>query len=98
MFKIKIDNTETKKHISNISKGIKKTFKKSYEYFKDKTPYRTGNAKSRTKFVNNNTIHADYRYAKRLDTGYSKQAPDGMTNPTLDYLEKELKKLVRKTP
>ena len=49
--------------------------------FVDLTPVRTGNARSRTRLVNNDTIVADYPYAERLDDGWSRQAPRGMTQP-----------------
>jgi hypothetical protein len=51
------------------------------DQFVELTPVRTGNARSRTRLVNNDTIVADYPYAERLDSGWSKQAPRGMTQP-----------------
>lgn len=45
------------------------------------TPIKTGNAKSKTNLKGKNSIIADYPYADRLDKGYSKQAPNGMTKP-----------------
>lgn len=59
-------------------------------YFRNATPVRTGNARNLTK-TQDTTIHARYGYAKRLNDGYSRQAPQGMTDPTI----KEMKKLVR---
>lgn len=59
-------------------------------YFRNKTPVRSGNARNQTK-TQDTTIHARYGYAKRLNDGYSSQASDGMTDPTI----KEMKKLVR---
>jgi len=49
--------------------------------FVELTPVRSGNARARTRLVNNNTIVADYPYAQRLDEGWSRQAPRGMTRP-----------------
>ena len=60
------------------------------------TPKRTGNAKSKTVFQGGDTINADYKYAKQLDRGRSKQAPDGMLKPTVKYLKSELDKIFRK--
>lgn len=54
----------------------------AYDRFKNHTPYRKGNARKNTKKTNNNII-ADYPYAKRLEEGYSKLAPKGMTEPTI---------------
>lgn len=45
--------------------------------------YRPGNARRNT-MLKGNTIEANYPYAKRLEEGYSSQAPDGMTEPTLE--------------
>lgn len=47
--------------------------------------YVPGNARRKTT-LKNNTIDANYPYAKRLDEGYSSQAPDGMTEPTLNSI------------
>lgn len=62
---------------------------KAYEYWRRITPVASGNARRRTS-LRGNTIHAAYPYAERLDQGYSRQAPDGMTKPT----EKEIQRIV----
>lgn len=49
--------------------------------FKDLTPVRSGNARNRTRLAGGDTIVADYAYAERLDQGWSRQAPRGMTKP-----------------
>jgi hypothetical protein len=38
--------------------------------------------------LNNKTIYASYPYAQRLDEGWSRQSPDGMTKPTEDFIQK----------
>jgi hypothetical protein len=58
----------------------------AYKYFRDHTPIKTGNARRNTHLVRD-TIEADYRYAKRLDNGYSGQAPNGMTKPTEQFIK-----------
>lgn len=63
----------------------KKISKVAYDEFKNNTPERTGNAKRKTK-LQGTTINADYPYADRLDNGYSKQSPDGMTEPTIEAI------------
>jgi hypothetical protein len=60
--------------------------------FKDNTPIREGNARRRTKLENRATINADYPYATRLDNGYSKQRPRGMSEPTLKFVKDKLDK------
>lgn len=67
---------------------------RAYKFFKASTPIDTGNAKSRTRLTGN-TIRANYNYAKRLDEGYSRQAPNGMTEPTKEFIEKELRKIMK---
>ena len=68
--------------------------KEAYEYFRDITPIRSGNAQRNTK-LRSNEIQADYAYAQRLDDGWSRQAPRGMTGPTekfiRDYINKQAK-------
>lgn len=80
----------------------------AYASFKDNTPigdpnrwktkykpknYKPGNARRKT-VLKGNEIQANYPYAKRLEEGYSSQAPDGMTKPTLhevrDYVYNKL--------
>jgi len=58
-----------------------------YPYYRNKTPIRSGNARNRTK-LNRNTINSKYDYAGKLDEGWSKQAPDGFTEPSIDQLDK----------
>jgi hypothetical protein len=67
----------------------------AYTFFKAHTPIATGNARSRTR-LNKDTIQAIYPYARRLDEGYSKQAPDGMSKPTEAYIQKTVDQIIRK--
>lgn len=55
----------------------------AYKAFVKNTPIRSGNARRKTKKTGN-TIDANYPYAQRLEDGYSKQAPQGMTEPTIE--------------
>lgn len=63
----------------------------AYGEFYRTTPVRSGNARSNTD-LRNNRIEADYDYAQRLDEGWSKQAPRGMTEPTIRYIKEYIKK------
>ena len=65
--------------------------KVAYKEFYRTTPIRSGNAKANTD-LRNNRIEADYPYAQRLDEGWSKQAPRGMTEPTIKYIKEYIKK------
>lgn len=71
----KVLQTLDNKNISNVA----------YKTFKDKTPIRSGNARNKTK-LRGNTIDANYPYAQRLEEGYSKQAKNGMTEPTINNI------------
>ena len=55
----------------------------AYKTFVKNTPVRSGNARRNTR-LRGNTIDADYPYAQRLEEGWSKQAPKGMTEPTIE--------------
>lgn len=70
--------------------------RKGYEHFKNITPVKTGNARSRTYQDGAGDIVANYPYAGRLDDGYSKQAPKGMTEPTMAYMEQLFDELLKK--
>jgi hypothetical protein len=59
------------------------------------TPVRTGNARRRTRLTGQ-TIRADYAYAVPLDQGWSRQSPQGMVRPTLRWLQRTLRRLMRK--
>jgi hypothetical protein len=65
-------------------------------FFTRITPKDKGNARRNTNLIKNKTeIFADYAYAERLDTGWSKQfGGKGMTNPTIAYIERQIDKKV----
>jgi endonuclease YncB( thermonuclease family) len=65
--------------------------KVAYDQFVLTTPIRSGNARDRTG-LKNNVILANYPYAQRLDDGYSRQAPKGMTEPTLKHVQQYIKR------
>lgn len=62
----------------------------AYNYFKKVTPIDSGNARNKTS-LSGTDINAAYPYAKRLDNGWSRQAPQGMVKPTIEYLRKYIK-------
>jgi len=65
----------------------------AYNVFLANTPYRTGNAINRTRLTNRSIIEANYPYAQRLDQGYSRQSPKGMTRPTERFVRAQVKKI-----
>jgi hypothetical protein len=62
---------------------------------KEYTPVQSGYARSQV-VKQGDSIVADYPYAARLDQGYSKQAPEGFTKPTIEQLQKDTNKYIRK--
>lgn len=79
-----------------ITPSVKRIIKKlddvpedAYKIFVKETPVADGYARSHTR-LEGDTIVADYPYAQRLDEGYSRQAPEGMTKPTIKKVKKIL--------
>lgn len=85
--KITINKRQFDSLIENLDEMPISVMKKLYPYYVNKTPIRSGNARNRTK-LNKNTINSKYGYAGKLDEGWSKQAPKGFTEPSIDQLEK----------
>jgi hypothetical protein len=67
----------------------------AYTFFRAHTPIRTGRAR-RSTVLKQDTIVAAYPYAERLDQGYSRQAPDGMTRPTEAFVKKTTDKIMKR--
>jgi hypothetical protein len=63
----------------------------AYNFFVNATPEDSGNAKRRTTKQSTDTIFANYPYATRLDQGWSKQAPNGMSKPMFEEIRKHIK-------
>ena len=63
----------------------------AYNFFVGITPIDSGNARQSTQTKGQDTIHANYAYATRLNTGWSKQARKGMSEPTIQYLQNYIK-------
>ena len=80
--------------LGKLNKNLKQLPQEAYDVFYQNTPVRTGNARRNTNLVNN-TIKAEYPYAKRLDMGWSSQRPNGMTLPTLKFITKRVKQLLK---
>lgn len=87
--------SEVNKMFDQAEKVAKTLPKEAYDYFVDSTPIRSGNARRSTR-LRGNTIDANYAYAERLDDGYSRQAPKGMSGPTEKFLQKRIDNLIGK--
>ena len=91
--------------VDKISTSVKKKIAQldavpaqAYTYFRSITPIAAvngGNARRNT-FLKKDTIVAAYPYAQRLDDGYSRQAPDGMTRPTEAFVQKTTDKIMKR--
>lgn len=68
-------------------KKLETVSKQAYTFFKEHTPIKSGNARSKTR-LDGDLITAGYAYARRLDNGASSQAPDGMSKPTRAFIQK----------
>ena len=69
--------------------------KAAHTEFVKNTPLRTGNARRNTN-LQGSTIDANYNYAGKLDSGFSKKAPRGMTKPTMDFIRNYVKQQLGK--
>jgi hypothetical protein len=86
-----------RKKFDELEKVPDHIIRQAHKVFVKETPIKSGNARRRTKLKSQKQqIHANYPYAQRLDTGWSRQAPDGMSKPTRDALGKYAKKLAIK--
>lgn len=86
------------RHAKRVIRAIDRLPRQAYDEFKKETPIDTGNARRQTRFTNTNSggsIFGNYNYANRLNAGYSKQSPDGMTEPTIAEIRKQLGRAIR---
>jgi hypothetical protein len=90
--------------LKKIRQDINRLPKELHKKMVDLTPIDTGNAKKKTRLVNNKRIHAAYAYAKVLNKGRhmtargargSKQAPKGMTGPLRIWYRQRVRQLLR---
>jgi len=95
MIKYKVEIDKITPDTKRRAKKLKKVPFKAHKEWVKETPYRSGNARNKTT-LKGDTIDANYPYAKRLDEGYSKQAPEGMLKPTVQFLKRELDRIFRK--
>jgi hypothetical protein len=89
--------------LKRIQKKLNNVPKEAYKEFVKVTPYKTGNAKRKTK-LKGKTIVADYPYAQVLDKGRhmtnrgmrgSEQAPEGMSKPTTEFIKQTIDKIIK---
>jgi len=93
MTKLRLKTSRIEPRLRKMRKQLGGVPKQAYDFFKDKTPVRSGNARRKTR-LQGDVIKADYPYAQRLDKGWSKQAPDGMSEPTIRFIRDEVEDIV----
>jgi hypothetical protein len=91
---VKFSNTTGKK-LNKIEQQLRQLPAEAAEVFKQNTPVKSGNARRKTGLRGQDSIVADYPYAQKLDDGYSKQAPQGMTEPTKRFIKKRINQIVK---
>lgn len=86
---------EINNRLQEITRDLdqKKLLDEGYKFFSAKTPIDQGNARRSTRKQGGDSIHADYAYAGRLNRGWSNQAKDGMSKPTIEHLQKYIKSI-----
>ena len=77
-----------------IQKKLARLPNEAFVQFVKDTPIRSGNARRKTKLIGNKIV-AGYNYAQKLDEGFSKQAPDGMTAPTEDFIKNRIAQILK---
>jgi hypothetical protein len=92
--KLRLKVSRISPRLNRVQRNLQPIAKKAYDFFKKETPIRSGNARRKTR-LQGQTIKADYPYAKRLDNGWSKQAPEGMSDPTINYIQGIVKQVFR---
>ena len=92
---IKVDD-KLKPVLKGMQKELAKYPKDAEAQFVSLTPIKTGNARNHTSLKGNDTIVANYPYAQRLDEGWSRQAPQGMTKPFEAWMQRKVKQIFGK--
>ena len=103
-FDVKFNARTTLDKLKAVQKQLANLPTEAYQYFKRITPVDTGNARRNTS-LQGRTIHARYDYAEVLDKGRhmtskgmrgSKQAPQGMSKPTEQFIKTRVRQITGK--
>lgn len=86
---VTVDSREFNDLLNRVQREVKLSWTDTGNYFHRITPRDTGNARRNTR-LKEKQILADYGYAGRLDEGWSRQAPTGMSDPSIDFFERDL--------
>lgn len=101
---LKIDNSQFKQLAQLTRKVFDDLVQDAFDFYVDQTPvgrpstwkkpraprgYVPGNARRSTR-LRGRTIEGVYPYAERLEDGWSRQAPKGMSDPTIQHVQRVL--------
>lgn len=92
MIKITRTSSAIEAGLRNKQRQLAQVPQLAHNFFVRVTPKDTGNARNKTKLAGD-TIQANYPYATRLNKGWSRQAPSGMTMPTMEYIRALLRRI-----
>lgn len=96
MLEVKVDiSDKLTDEVERIKRQLKAVPQEAVKEFRSLTPIRSGNARRNTT-LQGDTIRAHYPYAQRLDEGWSRQAPNGMTKPWEQWFRKRIKQIMGK--
>jgi hypothetical protein len=95
MIQVKVKTTNNiNRRLDKMKRDIANLPKEAHKVVLENTPIRSGNARRKT-VRKGESIVANYPYAVRLDEGWSKQSPDGMTKPTQEFIAKRLEQIAK---
>ena len=92
---IKVNSKVFERRMKKLSGLPTYLIKDALKLTKENTPIKSGNARNKTT-IQGDKIVSNYGYAGKLNEGYSRQAPKGFTEPTIEQLNKDTTKFVRK--
>ena len=93
----KIDTKKFDSRMNKLDDLANDMMHELYPEVKRNTPIRSGNARNKTRFNSSkNQIKSGYPYAGRLNEGWSRQAPEGFTKPSIKKLPGIIRKILRK--
>lgn len=96
MITVKIDQAGLKQKLGRLEDIKKAVMPQAFSYFESITPIRSGNARRKTRLTSDFEIITNYPYAQRLDEGWSKQSPNGMSEPTVKKIRQLISSYLNK--
>jgi hypothetical protein len=94
---IKADFGNLRARTARQQRDLKRLPKEFHQEVVDNTPIDRGHARNNT-ILRGTTVRSNYAYAKRLNEGWSKQAPQGFVQPALEWLRQRIQQIFgRKT-